>query len=168
MRAASQNLPCSGDRLIPAMQPHGDWLQAFRRYLVAIGVANLVWEMVQLPLYTLWSTAPPHALAFAVLHCTAGDIAIATVSFVIALAFVGRAGWPTESWTAVTVALTLLGAGYTIFSEYQNTLVRPSWAYTDWMPVLPWTGTGLAPLLQWLVIPPLASAYAARYGWQRS
>src|SRR4051812_9590756 len=91
-----------------------NWLTAFRRYLAAIGAANLVWETSQLPLYTLWRTDPPGALAFAVLHCTAGDIAIASVALVIALALVGRTGWPAERWAAVAVAVILLGAGYTV------------------------------------------------------
>ena len=68
----------------------------------------------------------------------------------------------TAHWVAVTIAVTLLGMGYTVFSEYQNTVVRRSWAYTEWMPVLPWIGTGLAPLLQWLMLPPLALTWAGR------
>src|SRR4051794_10275200 len=142
--------------------PRANWLTALRRYLVAIGVANLVWETAQLPLYTLWRTDPPGALAFAVLHCTAGDIAIASVALVIALALVGRSGWPAEHWVAVAIAVTLLGTGYTVFSEYQNTVVRRSWAYTERMPILPWVGIGLAPLLQWLMLPPLALTWSGQ------
>jgi hypothetical protein len=36
--------------------------------------------------------------------------------------------------------------------------IRRSWAYASAMPVLPWTGTGLSPVLQWLVVPGLAFA----------
>src|SRR5262245_16617478 len=32
----------------------------------------------------------------------------------------------------------------------------PAWTYNALMPVLPWLGTGLAPLLQWVVVPSLA------------
>ena len=55
----------------------------------------------------------------------------------------------------------MLGAAYTIFSERLNVQVRRSWAYTAAMPVLPGLGTGLAPLLQWLVVPSLAFAITA-------
>jgi len=51
-----------------------------------------------------------------------------------------------------------LGAAYTILSEWLNVPIRRSWSYTAAMPVLPWLGTGLAPLLQWLVVPSLAFA----------
>jgi hypothetical protein len=37
-----------------------------------------------------------------------------------------------------------------------NTAVRRSWSYNEWMPTLPWLGTGVAPLAQWLVVPTFA------------
>jgi hypothetical protein len=60
------------------------------------------------------------------------------------------------------VALTVaIGLGYTVFSEWLNTVVRQSWAYAAAMPTVR-VGTleiGLAPLAQWLVVPPLALAW---------
>ena len=50
------------------------------------------------------------------------------------------------------------GAAYTIFSEWPNVEIRRSWSYTTAMLVLPWLGTGLMPLLQWLIVPGLALA----------
>ena len=50
----------------------------------------------------------------------------------------------------------LLGVGYTIYSEWVNVSVRASWAYSELMPIVPVIGTGLAPLLQWFVIPTVA------------
>jgi hypothetical protein len=123
---------------------------------------NLLWESVQLPLYTLWRIDPVASLAFAVLHCTAGDLIIATVALVAALALFGNTGWPATRRMHVTAGVTMFGAGYTIYSEYMNTVVRQSWAYSEAMPRLPGIGTGLAPLMQWLVIPPLALKWAAR------
>jgi hypothetical protein len=49
----------------------------------------------------------------------------------------------------------ILGLGYTVFSEWLNIEIRRSWSYSDLMPTLPWLGTGLTPLAQWLVIPGL-------------
>ncbi|MDG4574510.1 MAG: hypothetical protein P9C36_02910 [Defluviicoccus sp.] len=54
----------------------------------------------------------------------------------------------------------LAGLAYTIFSECLNAKIRGSWAYTEWMPTLPFIGSGLAPVLQWLVIPPAALWWA--------
>jgi len=52
----------------------------------------------------------------------------------------------------------ILGAGYTIFSEWLNVEIRRTWSYTASMPVVPFLGTGLTPLLQWLIVPGLALA----------
>ncbi len=45
------------------------------------------------------------------------------------------------------------GFGYTIYSEYLNIAVRRAWGYSELMPTLPPLGTGLSPLLQWVVVP---------------
>ena len=143
-----------------AAHPH--WLAAIRRYLVVAAVGNLIWEMAQLPLYTLWRTEPMRSLVRAVLHCTAGDMVIVAVTLVIALATLGNARWPDERLAAVAIATVATGVAYTIGSEYLNTVVRRSWTYTEWMPRLPWVGTGLAPLAQWVVVPAFALSSARR------
>lgn len=42
------------------------------------------------------------------------------------------------------------GLAYTAFSEWLNTGILGSWAYTAWMSTLPLIGAGLVPLMQWL------------------
>lgn len=133
-----------------------DWAYVLRRYIAVSAIAHLVWEILQLPLYTLWATGTRQNRVFAVLHCTAGDVAIATSALLIALALFGRSQWPKQNAALVFAASLALGLGYTIFSEWFNTSVRGSWAYSDLMPIVPVLGTGLAPLLQWLVVPALA------------
>ena len=124
------------------------WLAAIRRYLVMVAVGNLVWETAQLPLYTLWRIGSARAIARAILHCTAGDVVIATVALIIAIATVGTTRWPDEHALVVAIAVVAIGVGYTIGSEYVNTAVRRSWSYNEWMPTLPWLGPGVAPLAQ--------------------
>jgi hypothetical protein len=55
----------------------------------------------------------------------------------------------------------ILGIAYTILSEWLNVEIRRRWSYTPAMPVIPWIGTGLTPLLQWLIVPGLAFAIIA-------
>jgi hypothetical protein len=133
-----------------------EWPRAVRLYLGVSLVAHLVWEILQLPLYTLWSTGTLRQQALAVVHCTLGDAMIAGLSLLLALAVFARATWPRAGVGRVFMACLAFGVGYTIFSEWLNINVRGSWAYSDLMPVLPMIGTGLAPLLQWFVIPTLA------------
>jgi hypothetical protein len=141
---------------------YAGWLTTITRYLVVVAVGNLVWETAQLPLYTLWRIEPARTIIRSVLHCTAGDVVIATASLVLALATVGTAHWPDERVIVVAVVAVATGVAYTIGSEYVNTVLRESWAYTERMPTLPWIGTGLAPLAQWVVVPALALASTHR------
>jgi hypothetical protein len=127
-----------------------------RRYLLAVAAGNLVWEVAQLPLYTLWQDGTPGSIAFAVLHCTAGDVAIAAAALTLALVLVGSPEWPTQRFGPVLVACVAVGVAYTAYSEYLNVVVRRAWAYSTLMPVLPGSGIGLAPLAQWIVLPSLA------------
>ena len=137
-----------------------DWVYALPAYLGASIAAHLMWEVLQLPLYTIWTTATREQLAFALLHCTAGDTIIAGLSLLAALTLFGFSAWPSANATRVYCATLVLGAGYTVFSEWLNTGVRGTWAYSDLMPVVPLLGTGIAPLLQWLVVPTLAFWFA--------
>jgi len=137
-----------------------DWLSAIRRYVLAAAVGNAAWEMAQMPLYTLWQRGTPRQIALGVLHCTGGDVLIAAGALIMALLLVGSSEWP-RTGLARTAAIALLaGLAYTIYSEYLNTAIRGTWAYSDLMPTLPWLGTGLAPLAQWLIVPPLALTWA--------
>jgi hypothetical protein len=133
-----------------------DWLRAIRRYLVVVIVGNFVWEILQLPLYTIWYTGTVKGIAIAVLHCTAGDFIIATTALVAALCGAGDREWPGRCFGRVALVAIVIGVAYTIFSEWLNIVVRKSWAYSDLMPVVPILGTGLSPLVQWIAIPAVA------------
>jgi len=93
----------------------------------------------------------------ALFHCTGGDVLITTATFAAAVALARHFHWPPFGWPMVFTAI-ILGAGYTIFSEWLNVEIRRTWSYTASMPVVPFLGTGLTPLLQWLIVPGLALA----------
>lgn len=134
----------------------GLWLLALRRYLAASAIGHLVWESLQLPLYALWSEDSAGLIAFAVVHCTAGDILIALASLSAAIIFVGSPSWPSDRFREVARWTVLVGLAYTFYSEWFNVSVRESWAYAPSMPTLPFLGTGLTPILEWIVIPIIA------------
>ena len=140
---------------------------ALRVYLVTTVAAHLIWEVAQLPLYTIWRTGTPRETAFAVFHCTIGDLMIATLSLILALVCFGSGAWPRERFTPVMVASLAIGVGYTVYSEYLNTVVRKTWAYSELMPTLPPLSTGLAPLMQWIIVPMISFA-AMRHWVKRS
>ena len=142
------------------------WLRGLRIYLAVILAGNLVWEVLHLPLYTIWQTGSLREQAFAVLHCTLGDLLIATTSLVLALLLAGDAAWPVRRAWPVAALTILFGVSYTIYSEWLNVSVRAAWAYSEWMPVIAIgkLHIGLSPLLQWIVLPAAAAWIAYRRG----
>lgn len=143
------------------------WLTVLRRYLLATAALDLVWETVHLPLYTIWAEASIRYKVFTAFHCTLGDVLIASAALVAALVAVGRSSWPELHWARVAGVTLAIGLAYTAYSEYVNVELRHSWAYTRFMPVLPFLGTGLSPILQWIVVPLSALQWARRYVWAR-
>jgi len=133
-------------------------------YLPWLGGLNLAWETVQLPLYTLWSEASAGTIAFSVAHCTAGDIAIGAAALIMVLILARERALAQWRWRRIAVGTALAGVAYTVFSEWSNTAVLGSWAYSDLMPTLQVGGIvlGASPIVQWLLLPPLALYLARR------
>lgn len=125
---------------------------------------NLVWEVVQLPLYAIAESGTASQLAYAVLHCTLGDVIIAAGSFVLAGFLLRAPDWPSSlPWPGIAIA-TASGLLYTAYSEWNNVYVAGTWAYSAAMPLV--FGIGLAPLLQWIVVPALSLAIIRSRLWR--
>ena len=92
-------------------------ITVIRSYLPTVLVANFIWEVLHLPLYTVWSEGMPRYLVFAVLHYTSGDFLIALTSLSLALILGAPARWPAEGFVSVAALATSLGIAYTIFNE---------------------------------------------------
>ena len=123
---------------------------------------NLVWEFWQIPFF-VGMADQPHWLGVKICtQSTLGDVAILLVAFwITAIAAHSR------SWILVPrrqdVAI-FLGIGIIATALVESVATGPGgrWSYTMAMPRLPIIGTGLLPLLQWLVIPPLVLWFARR------
>jgi hypothetical protein len=125
----------------------------FARWLAWMSVLNLLWEIVQVPLYTLPPATIPFYTAYSVLHCTVGDVLIAGAVYTCAGGLLGWR-WPFSAPLRGASLVLVLGLAYTAFSEFRNVYVLGSWGYDFAMPTV--LGIGLSPLAQWLVIPPVA------------
>ena len=125
-------------------------------------LTNLAWEIVHLPLYTLWSDSSWGYLVFVVFHCSAGDLMIAYTTLCIALLLVGNLRDPGRQFHRVLGLTLLLGIAYTVYSEWLNVYFRHSWAYSDLMPVVPLIETGASPLAQWMLLPLLGLLWARK------
>ena len=91
-------------------------------------------------------------IAWAVFHCSLGDVVIALAMFALAGMALRRADWPaSRPWAGG--AIVVIGAmAYTVWSEWHNVYRAGSWGYAASMPLI--FGIGLSPLLQWLILPP--------------
>ena len=137
------------------------WAFILTAYLPRLALCSLTWEILQLPLYTLWAEPHWQAMLFPILHCTAGDIIIGGLSLLIALTL-NQAGkrnnWSTLRICAWTIALAV---SYTVFSE-RNNLTLGNWAYSAAMPIVPWIEVGIAPIAQWIIVPLLSWRWAQK------
>ncbi len=136
-----------------------------RSYVATVAIGNFVWKVAHLPLYTIWHTGTVGQNAFAVVHCTVGDVVLASGTLAVALLVAGNRDWPVRNFWLVTVLTVLLGVGSTMLLEWLNVVIWKSWAYSSLMPVVPVLGfsVGLSPLLQWIVVPLLALWHVGRH-----
>ena len=132
------------------------WRQQPELRLLAFALPlETLWEIVQLPLYTVWREHAWGYILYSVAHCTAGDLLILLACFeLVALLNRDRRWYHTRSGFNALL-FTLAGAAYTTYSEIVNTGLAGSWGYTEYMPIVPILNIGAAPLLQWIMIPPL-------------
>ncbi len=118
---------------------------------------SLLWEIAQFPLYTVWHQNDWGYILYGLAHCTLGDVLILLSLYeLVALLNINR-HWVEESRSVFINGLifTLVGLGYTIFSEITNVRIKGTWGYTELMPIIPFFRIGGMPFLQWLLIPPV-------------
>ena len=135
-----------------------------RRYVPWLLGLNLAWEIVQLPLYTIWREGTALYIAYAVAHCTVGDVLIGSAALALALMATRAHSMAHWNWRGIAAITATASAAYTLVSEWLNTSLRQSWQYSELMPKLelPGLDIGAAPLAQWLIVP-LAALYLARH-----
>jgi hypothetical protein len=125
---------------------------------------NFAWEMLQAPLYVGMAEMPHAQATKACLQATVGDAVIMLIAYgVVAVAARSRhwilasKGWQLAGFVVIGVSITaaiewLATRGYWI----------SNWNYLPTMPLVPGTGIGLVPLLQWVVLPLLTVWFVSR------
>ncbi len=113
---------------------------------------NFTWEVLQTPFFDDRG-AEINTIIWYRLHCTFGDILISLGCFwLVSLIFRSRM-WFLKLTTIKMVLFIAFGVSYTAISEMRNVRIVESWAYSDLMPVIPYIGVGVVPLIQWIIIP---------------
>ena len=116
---------------------------------------QLLWEIAQFPLYTVWHEGDWSYILYGLIHCTLGDLLILLSVFWFVSLLNRSRHWIFSPSLFNVVLFTCFGLGYTIFSEIVNTRIKSTWGYTELMPIVPFIEIGGMPFLQWLLIPPV-------------
>jgi hypothetical protein len=125
-------------------------------------LVNYPWEFLQVPFFENLGQAEHWDAILFCTRATIGDAVIMLAAF-LAVALIWRnRSWiraPTKQQLGIFVALGVL---VTVVLEWHATEVSGRWAYAPSMPVLPMLGTGLLPLVQWLLLPLLVVWFVKR------
>ncbi len=130
--------------------------------LVFAFLLNFVWEFWQAPFYRDVPSVPHWQGVKVCSLATVGDTAIALASFWVVAAVAHSRAWVRDPSARQVLAFTLAGVVVTVIAEWVATETLHWWTYADQMPTLPWLGTGLLPLLQWVILPPLVVWFVQR------
>lgn len=117
---------------------------------------HFIWEMLQIPFYEAMTQAEHGAATWACTLATFGDTGIALVAYLAAAYSVRSLTWVHSSAVKPLSVYFLAGLFITVVFEFLATEVLHRWRYSELMPTVPLFGTGVAPLLQWIVVPALS------------
>jgi len=116
---------------------------------------NLFWEAAQARLFVFKEQSSFASLTRCLLFCSSVDAVMMLLAFWVVSAFAKNRCWFLASKYYYTVAFVTTGLILSFVSEYSVIHYRKLWEYSKLMPVIPGLELGLAPLLQWLFMPPL-------------
>ncbi|MEO6227872.1 MAG: hypothetical protein ABIO61_08490 [Thermomonas sp.] len=123
---------------------------------------NFVWEMWQIPFFAAAASDPHWVGVVACTGATSGDAAISLVAFWCVAAAARSRSWILDPGASQVGAFVAVGLVITIILEALATGPLQRWTYTSLMPTLPVLGTGILPLLQWILLPPLMIWFVRR------
>ena len=127
------------------------------------------WEFLQVPFFAGMATAAHWDAVLFCTRATGGDALIALTGYWVVAFCWGNRYWIVQPKMRHLGIFIAVGIAMTMVLEWHATEIAQRWTYADQMPILPVLGTGLLPLLQWLLLPPLIAWLVSRQiGRQRS
>ena len=136
--------------------PQRKWFSIPELQLLMFGLPlELLWEVAQFPLYTVWQEGDWSYILYGLAHCTLGDLLILLVTYWVVSLLNRSRYWYLSNILVSGFLFTLLSLGYTIYSEIMNVSIKGTWNYTELMPIVPVIEIGGMPFLQWVLVPPV-------------
>lgn len=123
---------------------------------------HFVWEFIQAPTYAGMIEMNHWDGIKLCTSATFGDVGFAMTAFWITSFLAKTRNWIIEPKASQILIFIAIGIALTIGFEYYYTQVTFRWTYSELMPLVPPFGTGLSPLLQWIIIPLLVIWFSRR------
>lgn len=127
-------------------------------------IYHFVWEFLQVPTYAGMADLRHWEGVKICTEATVGDVGFALTAFWVASAVARTRHWIQAPSAGSVLAFLAVGIGLTIGFEYYYVEISNRWTYSEIMPRVPPFGTGLSPLVQWVVIPVLVIVTVGRIG----
>jgi len=123
---------------------------------------HFTWEFLQAPLFSSMAGLSHFQGILVCLQATVGDMALVLVAFWATCVVTGTRQWPVRPRARAIAVWLGTGLFLTVTIEFLSTEFLDRWTYAAAMPRLPYLGTGLAPLGQWIVVPMIVLWYMCR------
>ena len=123
---------------------------------------SFFWEIQQMPFYQIPSELSYFDITSNCTLATVGDVGISLTSFWVVAAISKSRQWFHQLSRWNVGIFTLVGVVITVIFEALATEPLGVWTYANSIPTLPFFGTGLVPLLMWMLIPPLTIWFVKR------
>ena len=153
--------------VMAARRPRGEslpWWQPWAAMGLFAFLLHLAWEVFQVPLYRGMVDAPHWDGVVTCTRATFGDVVITLAAYGVVAAGVRNRLWLRDPRAGRLTVFLLAGLLMTAALEYGSVYMWGRWAYAPAMPTI--VGIGVAPLLQWTVLPPITLWLARRHlGW---
>lgn len=116
---------------------------------------NFPWEIWHIQLYRCLETWSYGEAVVFLTAASVGDAALAVFAFWAVAAATRSRSWILEPTPQRIARFVGVGLVITIAFEWLAIEVLDLWQYAENMPTLPFLRTGVSPVLQWILLPPL-------------
>lgn len=127
---------------------------------------NFPWEFLQVPLFAGMADMPHWQAVKTCTRAALGDVFIMLLGFWLVSAAARTRLWIYAPSLRQLASLIATGMLMTVVIEMAalRGLWLDTWRYSNAMPLVPVLGVGLAPVLQWIVLPPLIAWFVRSHG----